>query len=197
MWRKTDTKPSAPAPAPAAPARSYEPPAPAPSATVNAYSAPASTERRETTRITQAISVKGEITGREDLYLDGEISGSVKLSDANVTIGPNGRVKADIDAREIEVHGNVHGALRARERVRIGRSANVRGEVTTQRIAIEDGAVFHGSVDIQRPGETRSARRESAAVAAAPAPVAVASKQPIVEPLAAVAAESGAEEPVQ
>jgi cytoskeletal protein CcmA (bactofilin family) len=188
MWRKSETKPSAPAATPAAPPRSFEPVSPAPSAPASAYAAPA--ERREATRITQSISVKGEITGREDLFLDGEIHGSVKLTDANVTVGPNGRVNADIDAREIEVHGKVHGALRARERVRIGHSADVRGEISTQRIAIEDGAVFHGTVDIQRPGEARSPRRE-------PAAATVPAKQPVVEPLAAVAAESAAEEPVQ
>ncbi len=188
MWRKSDSKP-APAEAPVAP-RPYAAPSPAPSAPAAAYSS--GTERTETTRITRAISVKGEITGREDLFLDGEIQGTVRLADANVTVGPNGRVKADIEAREIEIHGNVHGALRGRERVRIGRAANVRGEISTQRIAIEEGAVFHGKVDIQRPGESRPARREAAATATA-----TAAAKEAATPLAAVSVESSGEEPIQ
>jgi cytoskeletal protein CcmA (bactofilin family) len=102
-----------------------------------------------------SLVIKGDIRGREDLYIDGEVQGSINLSDGRVTIGPHGRITADIEAREIVVRGTVKGTLLARERVEIGRTGDARGDIVTARIAVEDGAQIHGKVDVPRTDESR------------------------------------------
>lgn len=113
-------------------------------------------ESRSLANISQAISIKGDVTGREDLFVDGEVHGSIRIVEGDVTVGPNGRITADIEAREIIIYGKVKGVLRGRERVRLGRSGQAVGEVVTRRIVIEEGAVFHGKVDIVHPEEART-----------------------------------------
>ncbi|MBZ5698762.1 MAG: polymer-forming cytoskeletal protein [Acidobacteriia bacterium] len=108
--------------------------------------------------ITSSLLIKGEIRGREDLYIDGEVQGTIHLTDGRVTVGPHGKVSADVDAREIVVRGKVKGALRGRERVEVGRTGEVRGDIATLRIAIEEGAQVHSKVEITRAEESRSAR---------------------------------------
>lgn len=98
--------------------------------------------------ITSSLLIKGEVQGREDLYIDGEVQGTIRLSNARLTVGPHGRVTADVDAREIVVRGKVKGALRARERVEVGRTGELRGDISTQRIAIEEGAQIRSKVEI-------------------------------------------------
>lgn len=100
--------------------------------------------------ITSSLLIKGEIQGREDLYIDGEVQGTIRLSDARLTVGPHGRVTADVDAHEIVVRGKVKGALRAQERVEVGRTGELRGDISAQRIAIEEGAQIHSKVEITR-----------------------------------------------
>ena len=113
-------------------------------------------------RVSRGLVLRGEITGREDLSIDGEVEGTLRLEGARVTICPAGRVRASVSAREIVVQGEVRGDLRAEERIEIGRTGSVQGSAAAKRIAIEDGAVFNGSIEVLRPGEvTRSA--ESAA----------------------------------
>ncbi len=119
--------------------------------------------------IGKAIAIRGEVTGSEDLRIEGEVQGSVCLRGATVTVGTNGRVRADIEAREIAVEGSVEGNLVATERVCIGASGVVQGEVRTHRIAIEDGAILQGTVDIVKPGELRSAPAAKSFAAAASA----------------------------
>lgn len=104
-------------------------------------------------RVSRGLVLRGEITGREDLSIDGEVEGTLHLDGARVTIGPAGRVRAGVSAREIVVHGEVRGDLRAEERIEIGRSGSVHGNAAAKRIAIEDGAVFNGSIEVLRPGE--------------------------------------------
>jgi cytoskeletal protein CcmA (bactofilin family) len=156
MWRKT------PEPRPSSPAADAHPPAAASHPGPAERSGPAPEPRSETTRITKGVAVRGEISGREDLYIDGEVQGSIRLADAGVTVGPNGRVTAEMDAREITIHGRVEGSLRARERVAVGRSGNVTGDVATHRIVIEEGAVFNGTIDIVRPEDARAPRANAA-----------------------------------
>ncbi len=108
--------------------------------------------------VSKAISIKGQISGSEDLYIDGEVQGTIRLTDGNVIIGPNGQVSADIDAREIVVHGHVKGALHGRERVQIGHSGEVLGDVLTRRIAIEEGAVLRGKVEVTGTETARASR---------------------------------------
>ncbi len=100
--------------------------------------------------IGKSVVVKGELSGSEDLYVDGEVEGSITLTGQSLTVGPNGHVRANIDARTIIVHGQVNGNLRASDRVDLRKSASLTGDIATARIAIEDGAYFKGTIDIQK-----------------------------------------------
>jgi cytoskeletal protein CcmA (bactofilin family) len=120
--------------------------------------------------ITSTLVIKGEIRGREDLYIDGEVQGTIHLTDGRVTIGPHGKIAADVDAREVVVRGTVKGSVRGRERVEIGRTGEVRGDISTIRIAIEEGAQIHSKVEIARPDESRNARPPAKVTATVPAP---------------------------
>jgi cytoskeletal protein CcmA (bactofilin family) len=100
--------------------------------------------------ITSALLIKGEVRGSDDLYIDGEVQGTIHLSNGRVTIGPHGKISADVDAREIVVRGKVTGALRGRERVEVGSTGEVRGDIATMRIAIGEGAQIHSKVEITR-----------------------------------------------
>ncbi len=112
----------------------------------------------DASHLSRGLVLRGEITGREDLSIDGEVQGTLLLEGARVTICPAGRVRANISAREIVVQGEVRGDLRAEERIEIGRGGSVQGSAAAKRIAIEDGAVLNGSIEVMRPGEvTRSA----------------------------------------
>jgi cytoskeletal protein CcmA (bactofilin family) len=108
--------------------------------------------------ITSTLLIKGEVRGSEDLYIDGEVQGTIHLSNGRVTIGPHGKISADVDAREIIVRGKVQGALRGRERVEIGSTGEVRGDVSTLRIAIGEGAQIHSKVEISRGDNSQNAR---------------------------------------
>jgi cytoskeletal protein CcmA (bactofilin family) len=105
-------------------------------------------------RLTRALTIKGEITGREDLLIDAQLDGHVHLDGATVTVGPNGRVNANIEAGEIVVHGGVTGGLQGRERVRIGPTGRATGDIITRRIFIEGGAEIHGMVEVTRVDES-------------------------------------------
>ena len=104
----------------------------------------------ELANIGKSVMIKGEVSGSEDLYLDGEIEGSIDLHDHSLTVGPNGKVKANITAKSIVIQGKVDGTLNASDRLDLKRSAVVTGDVSTQRIAIEEGAFLKGKVDIQK-----------------------------------------------
>jgi cytoskeletal protein CcmA (bactofilin family) len=95
-------------------------------------------------------TIRGEITGREDLYVNGEVQGKVHLEDAKIVIGPGGRVDADIEAREILVLGKVKGNLHGRDSVAIGRTGHVIGDILTRYISVEDSAQVQGSLDVIR-----------------------------------------------
>lgn len=114
--------------------------------------------------ISQGIRIKGEVTGSEDLFLDGQFEGKLNLTNnASVTIGPNGDVKADIFAREVIVRGRVDGKIIGREKIQLWSTGNVAGDLQTERLSIEDGAVLRGRVEIEtgkpitKPVETKSA----------------------------------------
>lgn len=105
-----------------------------------------------TARLGASLHVKGEITGNEDLAIDGSVEGLVHLEDRKLTIGASARVTADVIAREVVVYGNVKGNLRARDRIEIKKDGSVVGDLTTARIMIEDGAYFKGSIEIDKAG---------------------------------------------
>jgi cytoskeletal protein CcmA (bactofilin family) len=110
--------------------------------------------------IGKSVVIRGELTGNEDLYLDGEVEGNINLRDHKLVIGPNGKIKATITAREVVVHGRVEGNVVASERVELKRSSTLSGDVATHRIVIEDGAVFKGSIDIKEQREARTEARK-------------------------------------
>lgn len=122
--------------------------------------------RVETARLTQAIMVTGEITGREDLYVDGEMHGTIRMPESRVTIGPNGRVTADIEAAEIVIEGCVEGKLLASTRIELRRTAVVTGDMVAERLAIEEGGQIRGRVEMVRPGESRAPRAAAATAGA-------------------------------
>ena len=107
--------------------------------------------------IGKSLKVKGTITGHEDLYVDGEIEGTVELEENSLTVGPNGNVSADVKARDITVLGRLTGNVRAGERIEIRKTGSLEGDLTTSRIVIEDGAVFRGSIDIVKADAAGSA----------------------------------------
>ncbi len=128
--------------------------------------------RADVAHIGKSVVVKGELSGSEDLYLDGEVEGSIELKGHSLIIGPNGRVHANVHARDIVVHGKVDGNLRGTERVELKKSAILTGDIVTQRVVIEDGAFFKGAVDVQKEAaspEGKDAKRETAAAATAAA----------------------------
>jgi len=104
----------------------------------------------EIAMIGKSVVIKGELSGSEDLYIDGLVEGSIDLRNHSVTVGPSGNVKAGISAKSIVIQGKVDGSLTATDRLDLRKSAVVTGNVTTQRIAIEEGAFLKGKVDIQK-----------------------------------------------
>jgi cytoskeletal protein CcmA (bactofilin family) len=105
------------------------------------------------TTIGKSLVIKGEITGSEPVYIDGCVEGSLGFPARSVTIGPNGKVKASISAREVVVIGNVCGDLNLSDRVEIRSSGSLMGDVVAQRISMEDGAFFKGRVDVCKLSE--------------------------------------------
>jgi cytoskeletal protein CcmA (bactofilin family) len=98
----------------------------------------------------KSVVIKGELSGSEDLYVDGNVEGKIELRNHSLTIGPHGDVKANVSAKSIVIQGKLDGIINASERVELRKSAVVTGDVTTQRIAIEEGAFLKGKVDIQK-----------------------------------------------
>ncbi len=171
MWNKSaEAKPSPQAPVaadPVIPEPEVNPlqtrPASAAAATPAGYSAPRSDAANGLTTIAAGLKISGEISGNSDLYIDGETQGKIRLANARVTVGPNGRVTADIEAREIIIEGSVQGNLKAGERVQLGAQSKVQGSVLTPRFAIEDGARLRGKVEMVRTGGSQgSSSAESA-----------------------------------
>jgi cytoskeletal protein CcmA (bactofilin family) len=100
--------------------------------------------------IGQSIQIKGELTGNEDLTIDGTVEGNIQLKENNLTIGPNGNIKADINAKRVTIIGEVLGNITAEETVEIRENGKLRGNITSPRIVIADGAFFKGSVEMER-----------------------------------------------
>jgi len=114
------------------------------------------TADRSTARLGPSLHVKGEISGNEDLVIDGSVEGLVQLDERKLTVGATAKVTADIIAREVVVYGAVKGNLRAKDRIEIKKDGSVNGDLTTARIMIEDGAYFKGSIEIDKSGEKDS-----------------------------------------
>jgi cytoskeletal protein CcmA (bactofilin family) len=94
------------------------------------------------------VKINGQIYSKEDLYVDGDVEGTIELQEHRLTIGPNGRVRSNVEAREVVILGNVQGNVDVSDKLEVRKDACVVGDITTARIVIEDGAYFKGSIDI-------------------------------------------------
>lgn len=167
MWRKEDSKPQGSADAVAVPGVAVATPV-APVAKPNIVpvaNAPLATPVRSGASISQGIRIKGEVTGSEDLYVDGQVEGKLTLSNGSLTIGPNGTVKADVDAREVHVRGRIDGNIVGHEKIQLSSTGVVSGEVRTERLAIEEGAVLRGKVEAGKAPAKNTDMRAAAAKA--------------------------------
>ena len=152
MWKRDESvKPAAP------PASS---PAATPSAPVGA--APQGNEPlraqlgRDMVNIGKSVVIKGELSGSEDLTIEGHVEGKIDLKGNVLTIGPNGKIKAEVFAKAVVVLGEVTGNVTASEKVDIRDNGSVDGDIASPRVAIAEGAHFRGSVDMQRAGGAKA-----------------------------------------
>jgi cytoskeletal protein CcmA (bactofilin family) len=111
---------------------------------------PAESFSPEETHIGKSIVIKGEVSGSENVYMDGELEGSVELLEGSLTVGPDGHISANVQARSIVVHGRVNGNLYGSKCVDLKKSAVLVGDICTPRFAIEEGALLKGSVLVQK-----------------------------------------------
>jgi cytoskeletal protein CcmA (bactofilin family) len=124
------------------------------------------------------LKIRGELSGSSDLYIDGEAQGKITLAESRVTIGPNGRVQADIDAREIIIGGVAQGNFKAKESVRLISSSSFEGSIVTSRIRIDEGSKLRGRIEMTRGGESKgNAAAERPAIPAEAYTAAVASSE--------------------
>ncbi len=118
---------------------------------------------REAAVIGPSIHIDGDVRGEEDLLIEGEVSGTVQLKNNSLTIGPNGKVHADVYAQSINVDGHLEGDCYGSERVNIRKSATVRGNIVSPRVSLEDGAKFKGAIEMDpQAGQNRPAQPRSA-----------------------------------
>jgi cytoskeletal protein CcmA (bactofilin family) len=151
-WKKRDdpSTPLQPEPAQMPPRPTA---APAPSPAPVHHEQPRRTERAT---IGPSIFIKGDLTGEEDLVIEGRVEGKVDLKQNNVTIGKNGKVRADLFGRVVTIEGEVDGNVFAREQAILRQSGAIRGNITAPRVVLEDGSRFKGSIDMEPPKETAS-----------------------------------------
>jgi cytoskeletal protein CcmA (bactofilin family) len=171
MWKRDEgvkggSQPSAPAaPAPAA----HQPVSTAP------VPQPESRRiERDVVNIGKSVVIKGELNGSEDLTIEGHVEGKIELKDHVLTIGPNGRIKAQVLAKSVIVLGEVNGNVTATEKVDIRDGGSVDGDIISPRVAIAEGAHFRGTVDMQRKATqgqpAQAAKPAAAATTSAPQP---------------------------
>jgi len=162
MWKPTQQGQSNPNPTPE-PVRPtpVQPSIETPRATTSSSASPAG----EQASISKGLSIKGEITGTESLFIDGKIEGSINIPGNRVTVGKNGVVNASISAREIVVLGKLKGNVTATDRVDIRAEGALTGDVAAARISIEDGAFFKGGIDIRKADGKSSAVQNEKVVA--------------------------------
>jgi cytoskeletal protein CcmA (bactofilin family) len=123
-----------------------------------------------TARLGSSLYVKGEISGNEDLHIDGAVEGLVQLDERKVTIGATAKLTADIIAGEVIVYGSVKGNVRGKGKVEIKKDGSVNGDLTTAQIIIEDGAYFKGSIEIEKSADEEADKNVSLRTAAGAMP---------------------------
>ena len=150
MWKRDESvKPTSGQPAtPAAPVASTTQPAGAQASLQS--EAPRQQIGRDVVNIGKSVVIKGELNGSEDLTIEGHVEGKIELKDHVLTIGPNGKIKAQVFAKSVIVLGEVNGNVTATEKVDIRDNGSVDGDIVSPRVAIAEGAHFRGSVDMQK-----------------------------------------------
>src|SRR6188768_4240989 len=167
MWKRDESV------KPATPPASTPAAAPAPAAAASSAGEPRAPQMigRDMVNIGKSVVIKGELSGSEDLTIEGHVEGRIDLKDNVLTIGPNGKIKAEVFAKSVVVLGEVTGNVTASEKVDIRDNGSVDGDIASPRVAIAEGAHFRGSVDMQRKSGLPQGQAKPAA-AAAPAPAA-------------------------
>ena len=188
MWKRDEAAkpgaPPAPAPAPApvtpaAPHAAAEAARPQPNTNVDTHRG----GLEKTVNIGKSVIIKGELNGSEDLTIEGQVEGKIELRQNVLTIGPNGKIKAQVFAKAVIILGEVTGNVTATEKVDIRDNGSVDGDIAAPRVAIAEGAHFRGSIDMQRtgvkggegkPAESKTEQKPAAAAtpAAQPTPAA-------------------------
>ena len=179
MWKRDEAvKPTAPQPA----AGPGAPVTPVQQATIPTPQPEPRRIERDVVNIGKSVVIKGELNGSEDLTIEGQVEGKIELKDHALTIGANGKIKAQIFAKSVIVLGEVNGNVSATEKVDIRDGGSVDGDIVSPRVAIAEGAHFRGSVDMQRKGPQAAAKPQpvkEAAPASAPAAPAPAAPQAV------------------
>ena len=173
MWKRDEAvKPTTPSGSGTSPAPSVgAPPAAEPPRPITAASEPQRGLERTTVNIGKSVVIKGELNGSEDLTIEGQVEGKIELRQNVLTIGPNGRIKAQVFAKSVIILGEVTGNVTATEKVDIRDNGSVDGDIAAPRVAIAEGAHFRGSIDMQRTGtKGGEAKAEPKAESKAPAP---------------------------
>jgi len=133
---------------------------------------------RDVVNIGKSVVIKGELNGSEDLTIEGQVEGKIELKDHVLTIGPNGKIKAQVFAKALIVLGEVNGNVTATDKVEIKDGGSVDGDIIAPRVAIADGAHFRGSVDMQRRPAQQQSAQPTRPTAVAPQPPAAQVAQP-------------------
>ena len=153
MWKRDEAvKPTGPAGSGASPAPTAVPPSAEVARTQSAPSEPQRGMERTTVNIGKSVVIKGELSGSEDLTIEGQVDGKIELRQNVLTIGPNGKIKAQVFAKSVVILGEVTGNVTASEKVDIRDNGSVDGDIAAPRVAIAEGAHFRGSIDMQRTG---------------------------------------------
>jgi cytoskeletal protein CcmA (bactofilin family) len=108
--------------------------------------------------IGKSVEIRGEVKGSEDLTVDGQVEGTITLTDSKLIIGPTARVQADVSARDVVILGTVNGNVTATARIELRKGANVTGDIRSIRLSIEEGSHLCGKVDLTAPGATPNAK---------------------------------------
>ena len=133
---------------------------------------------KDIVNIGKSVVIKGELNGSEDLTIEGHVEGTIQLRDHVLTIGPNGKIKAQVFAKAVIVLGEVTGNVTASDKVDIRDNGSVDGDIVSPRVAIAEGAHFRGSVDMQRKASAAAPAPQPAKAAAQPQPAAAVASQP-------------------
>ena len=167
MWKKEDAKLEGVTGNSATPVNSATSSSSATASTSSISSVPSASSRAAAC-ISQGIRIKGEVTGSEDLFVDGMVEGKLSLTtNSCLTVGPNGHVKADVLAREVIVRGKIEGKVTGLDKVQLWSTGHVTGEVQTDRLTIEDGALLRGRVEAGKQPNKAAETKASAATASA------------------------------